>query len=189
MGRLDQKRVLITGAGSGIGEGFAKGLAAEGATIGIVDLNLEHAESVADEINASGGKALALAADVAERTQMAAAISRFVEFSTGLDVIFNNAGFNKPMPLLEVTEENFNAIMRVNGLGCAHWYSGSCQGNDCSGDRWQNYQYVVSSRSPGVPRLCPLFGKQVRRECSDPSGCARFGFTRDNLQLIFAGCR
>ena len=117
MGRLDQRRVLITGAGSGIGEGFAKGLAAEGATIGIVDLNLEHAESVADEINASGGKALALAADVAERTQMAAAISRFVEFSTGLDVIFNNAGFNKPMPLLEVTEENFNAIMRVNGLG------------------------------------------------------------------------
>jgi meso-butanediol dehydrogenase/(S,S)-butanediol dehydrogenase/diacetyl reductase len=92
-------------------------LAAEGATVGIVDLNLEHAQAVAQEITASGGKAIALVADVAERRQISSAIAKFVEFSSGLDVIFNNAGFNKPMPLLEVTEENFNAIMRVNGLG------------------------------------------------------------------------
>jgi meso-butanediol dehydrogenase/(S,S)-butanediol dehydrogenase/diacetyl reductase len=117
MGRLNQKRILITGAGSGIGAGFAVGLAAEGATVGIVDLNLEHAQAVAQEITASGGKAIALVADVAERRQISSAIAKFVEFSSGLDVIFNNAGFNKPMPLLEVTEENFNAIMRVNGLG------------------------------------------------------------------------
>ena len=54
---------------------------------------------------------------MADRSQIAAAIQKFVAFASGLDVIFNNAGFNKPMPLLEVTEENFNAIMRVNGLG------------------------------------------------------------------------
>lgn len=117
MGRLDQKRVLITGAGSGIGAGFATAMANEGATIGILDLNLEAAQKVADQIVSDGGSAIALAADVADRSQMAAAIQKFVAFASGLDVIFNNAGFNKPMPLLEVTEENFNAIMRVNGLG------------------------------------------------------------------------
>ncbi len=117
MGRLDQKRVLITGAGSGIGAGFATAIANEGATIGILDLNLEAAQKVADQIVSDGGSAIALAADVADRSQIAAAIQKFVAFASGLDVIFNNAGFNKPMPLLEVTEENFNAIMRVNGLG------------------------------------------------------------------------
>ena len=117
MGRLDQKRVLITGAGSGIGASFATAMANEGATIGILDLNLEAAQKVADQIVSDGGSAIALAADVADRSQIAAAIQKFVAFASGLDVIFNNAGFNKPMPLLEVTEENFNAIMRVNGLG------------------------------------------------------------------------
>ena len=117
MGRLDQKRVLITGAGSGIGAGFAAAMANEGATVGILDLNLEVAQGIADQIASDGGNAIALAADVADRSQMAAAIQKFVVFASGLDVIFNNAGFNKPMPLLEVTEENFNAIMRVNGLG------------------------------------------------------------------------
>lgn len=117
MGRLDQKRVLITGAGSGIGAGFATAMANEGATVGILDLNLEAAQKVADQIISGGGSAIALAADVADRSQIAAAIQKFVAFASGLDVIFNNAGFNKPMPLLEVTEENFNAIMRVNGLG------------------------------------------------------------------------
>jgi meso-butanediol dehydrogenase/(S,S)-butanediol dehydrogenase/diacetyl reductase len=117
MGRLDQKRVLITGAGSGIGAGFATAMANEGATVGILDLNLEAAQKVADQIVSDGGSAIALAADVADRSQIAGAIQKFVAFASGLDVIFNNAGFNKPMPLLEVTEENFNAIMRVNGLG------------------------------------------------------------------------
>ncbi|MDA7807012.1 SDR family oxidoreductase [Aquiluna sp.] len=117
MGRLDQKRVLITGAGSGIGAGFATAMASEGATVGILDLNLEAAQKVADQIISDGGSAIALAADVADRSQIAGAIQKFVAFASGLDVIFNNAGFNKPMPLLEVTEENFNAIMRVNGLG------------------------------------------------------------------------
>ena len=83
----------------------------------MIDANLEAAQKVADQIVSDGGSAMALAADVADRSQIAAAIQKFVAFASGLDVIFNNAGFNKPMPLLEVTEENFNAIMRVNGLG------------------------------------------------------------------------
>ena len=83
----------------------------------MIDANLEAAQKVADQIVSDGGSAIALAADVADRSQIAAAIQKFVAFASGLDVIFNNAGFNKPMPLLEVTEENFNAIMRVNGLG------------------------------------------------------------------------
>ncbi len=82
MGRLDNQRVLITGAGSGIGAGFAHGLALEGATVGIVDLNLDHAEKVASVILEAGGKAIALLADVAERSQVQDAIAKFVNFAS-----------------------------------------------------------------------------------------------------------
>lgn len=82
-----------------------------------MDLNLAAAEAVVAEIKSTGGQAIALAGDVSKRDQVKKAFATFVDFAGGLDVLFNNAGFNKPMPLLEVTEDNWNAIMNVNGLG------------------------------------------------------------------------
>ena len=55
--------------------------------------------------------------DVAERTQFKVAIAKTVETFGKLDVLFNNAGFNKPLPFLDVDESNFNSIMRVNAWG------------------------------------------------------------------------
>lgn len=117
MGRLENTSIVVTGAASGIGRGFAGAFAREGAQVGVVDLNLDAAQAVVDEIAAAGGKALALAADVSQRGQVSQALQKFVDWAGKLDVIFNNAGYNKPMPLMEVTEENFNAIMSVNALG------------------------------------------------------------------------
>lgn len=117
MGRVSGKRIIVTGSGSGIGRGFVKAFAAEGATVGVMDLNLAAAEAVVAEIKSTGGQAIALAGDVSKRDQVKKAFATFVDFAGGLDVLFNNAGFNKPMPLLEVTEDNWNAIMNVNGLG------------------------------------------------------------------------
>mgnify|MGYP000013389525 CR=1 FL=1 len=117
MGRLENTSIVVTGAASGIGRGFAEAFAREGAQVGVVDLNLEAAQGVVDEITAAGGKALAHSADVSQRDQVTQVLQKFVDWAGKLDVIFNNAGYNKPMPLMEVTEENFNAIMSVNALG------------------------------------------------------------------------
>jgi len=117
MGRLSGKSVIISGAGSGIGRGFAHALAAEGAKVGALDLNVSAAQTVVDSIIQSGGEAIALQANVSHRAEVRAAFEKFVQWAGKLDVLFNNAGFNKPMPFLEVTEENWHAIMDVNGLG------------------------------------------------------------------------
>ncbi len=114
MGRLEGKRIVITGAGSGMGRAFAVAFAQHGAAVGVLDRSLDAARSVSAEI---GEQAVALHADVSSRSQVADALDRFAGQVGGLDVMFNNAGFNKPMPFMEVTEDNWHAVMDVNGLG------------------------------------------------------------------------
>src|SRR6476661_22037 len=101
-GRVAGKGIVITGAGSGMGRAFALGLAREGATVGILDRDPMAAERVRVEVEADGGAALALSADVSRRDQVAAALDGFVAEVGQLDVLFNNAGFNRPMHLLDV---------------------------------------------------------------------------------------
>jgi meso-butanediol dehydrogenase/(S,S)-butanediol dehydrogenase/diacetyl reductase len=116
-GRVAGKRIVITGAGSGMGRAFALALAREGATVGVLDLNTDAAERVRDEIEADAGAAIALSADVSKREQVISALDTYISGTGGLDVLFNNAGFNRPMRLLDVTEENWHSIMDVNALG------------------------------------------------------------------------
>ncbi len=117
MARLQGKVVIVTGGAQGIGEGIATRLAREGAHVAVADLNGDKARSVAETLNRSGGSAIGVAVDVAERAQVQAAIAQTVQSFGRLDIIFNNAGFNKPLPFLEVDEANFNAILRVNAWG------------------------------------------------------------------------
>lgn len=115
--RLTGKTVVITGGASGIGEGMARGMAAEGANVVIADLNLPAGESLAASIVAAGGHAIAVLVDVADRASVSRGIEVAVSTFGQLDVYFNNAGFNTPLKFLDITEDNFNAIMRVNALG------------------------------------------------------------------------
>ena len=116
-GRVAGKGIVITGAGSGMGRAFALGLAREGASVGVLDRDPEAAEAVAAAVRAEGACAVALTADVSVRAQVAAALDRFADELGQLDVLFNNAGFNRPMHLLDVTEDNWHSIMDVNALG------------------------------------------------------------------------
>lgn len=116
--RMNDKVCIITGAAQGIGKAIAKRLASEGAMVVIADMNADKAETVANEITNSGGKAISSRVDVADRQQVKAMIDLAVVKYGKLDIIFNNAGFNKPMKFLETTEENWDAILRVNALGC-----------------------------------------------------------------------
>ena len=117
MSRLHGKVAIVTGGAQGIGEGIAIRLAQEGGAVAVADLNGAKAKSLAETINREGGKAIGVAVDVGERAQVRAAIEETVSALGRLDILFNNAGFNKPLPFMEVDEANFNAIMRVNAWG------------------------------------------------------------------------
>jgi meso-butanediol dehydrogenase/(S,S)-butanediol dehydrogenase/diacetyl reductase len=115
--RLKGKTALVTGAAQGIGFAIARRLAGEGARVAVGDLNGERAERAAVAIREEGGNAIAVQMDVTDRGAVRAAIAQTVERFGALDVMFNNAGFNKPMPFLDVTEENWDAVLKVNALG------------------------------------------------------------------------
>lgn len=116
-GRLDGRVIIVTGGASGIGAALCRGFAEEGAAVSICDLDNTLASSLAEEITSAGGNAVAVTMDVTERDQVRAGIATTVEEFGKLDAFFNNAGMNSPMKLLDVTEENFDLIMKVNVLG------------------------------------------------------------------------
>jgi meso-butanediol dehydrogenase/(S,S)-butanediol dehydrogenase/diacetyl reductase len=115
--RLNDRVILVTGGASGIGAALCRGFATEGAHVVIADLNASAATELAGEIVRAGGSAMGVAMDVTNRDQVAAGIAEAVKAFGKLDAYFNNAGMNSPMKLLDVTEDNFNLIMKVNVLG------------------------------------------------------------------------
>lgn len=117
MGRVQDKVCIVTGAAQGIGRAIAHDLAKEGGSVVVADLNEEKAQAVAKEITDAGNKAIAVKVDVTDRTSVQSMIQKTVEEFGRLDVMFNNAGVNKPMDFLEVTKENWDMIMTVNGWG------------------------------------------------------------------------
>jgi len=116
-GRVAGRAVVVTGAGSGLGRAFAEGLAREGAHVGVLDVDGRAAEAVCRAMTGYDLPPVPLVADVRDRAQMASALDAFVDAAGRLDVMFNNAGFNRPMHLMDVTEDNWRSIMDVNALG------------------------------------------------------------------------
>jgi len=113
--RLVNKVAVVTGGGSGFGEGIAKRFALEGAAIAVADLNLAGAERVASEIVASGGKALAVQTDVSKAASMQAMVAATVARFGGIDIVVNNAGMpQRNAPLLNTDEATFDKIFAVN---------------------------------------------------------------------------
>jgi meso-butanediol dehydrogenase/(S,S)-butanediol dehydrogenase/diacetyl reductase len=116
-GRLAGRTIVVTGGASGIGAAIAAGCAAEQASVVVADLDLDRGTELAERIEADGGAALALRVDVTDRAATRDAIARTVATFGRLDVIFNNAGMNAPKRFLDIDEDNFSLVMRVNALG------------------------------------------------------------------------
>lgn len=108
---------LVTGAAAGIGKAVSLRLAREGLAVGVLDLDLAGCEQVVAEITASGGKAIALQASIADRAQIDAAVSRLREAFGPVTVLVNNAGVTGFAPFEEVTDEAWDKIMNVNLKG------------------------------------------------------------------------
>ncbi|CAB3755013.1 SDR family oxidoreductase [Paraburkholderia solisilvae] len=116
--RLTGKTAVVTGAGSGFGEGIAKTYAREGANIVVNDLNGAAAERVASEIALAGGKAIAVTGDITRgddwRTLREAALEDF----GSVQIVVNNAGTtHRNKPVLEVSESEFDRVYAVNVKG------------------------------------------------------------------------
>lgn len=126
--RLANKIAIVTGGGSGIGRATAQRFAAEGARVAIIDLDRDHAEEAAQSIQAAGGEALAVQADMRQSLQVADAIRSIVQRFNRLDVIFNGAGGSGRRwgdgPTAEVTEEGWDRTIDLNlksvFLGCKY---------------------------------------------------------------------
>jgi 3-oxoacyl-[acyl-carrier protein] reductase len=113
--RVQNKSIIVTGAGSGIGEGIAKRLAQEGASLIVNDVNTAAGEKVVREIKAVGGIASYFAADVTKSADMKALIAVAVQRHGHLDVVVNNAGWtHRNRPALEVPEDEFDKCYAVN---------------------------------------------------------------------------
>ena len=108
--RLDGKRALITGAGRGIGRAIAEAYAAMGAEVTLVARTAAEVEPLAQALSASGPRAEALIADVTRVAEFDALLRDRPAF----DVFVNNAGTNRPKPLSEVTEEDYDAVLGLN---------------------------------------------------------------------------
>ena len=108
--RLDGKRALVTGAGRGIGHAAAAALAEAGADVTLAARSRDEIEAAAQAIRARGGRATATPLDVTDL----AAVRRFVESQAPFDILFNNAGTNKPGPFADVTPENYDLVFNLN---------------------------------------------------------------------------
>jgi 3-oxoacyl-[acyl-carrier protein] reductase len=111
------RTALVTGAGQGIGAAVARRLADGGAAVGVLDLNVASAQAVAAEIQAAGGHAIALTADVTDRAQVEAAIGQLVSEFGGLHILVNNAGVTKDNLLFKMSDADWTTVIDVHLRG------------------------------------------------------------------------
>ena len=113
--RLKDKVAIVTGGGSGFGDGMARRFAAEGAKIVVNDLNAAGGQRVIDAIRQQGGKAVYVGGDVSKRADVKAMVAKATGEFGRVDILVNNAGVtHKNQPMLSVPEEMFDKIFAVN---------------------------------------------------------------------------
>ncbi len=115
--RLNGKVALVTGAARGIGRGIALRFAREGAQVGVLDLQQEACQQVADEIAAAGGEAVALDADIRDEAQVSGAVARLNERFGHVTVLVNNAAVMPSGALHETAVDDFDRCLAVNLRG------------------------------------------------------------------------
>ncbi|TCL62733.1 NAD(P)-dependent dehydrogenase (short-subunit alcohol dehydrogenase family) [Hydrogenispora ethanolica] len=115
--RFSNKVVLITGAGSGIGQATAIQFAKAGARVAVNDLFPERAAKTVDLVRNAGGTGLAVPADVADAAAAAKMVNDAVQAFGRIDILVNNAGIILPGRVDDMAEEDFDRTMRINVKG------------------------------------------------------------------------
>ncbi|WP_310961195.1 SDR family NAD(P)-dependent oxidoreductase [Nocardioides terrisoli] len=114
MGKLDSRIAIVTGAGQGIGAGIATKLAAEGATVVVADINEETAQATAAAL---GDGSIGVRADVTDRPSVDALVEQVVSTLGRVDVLVNNAGWDKAEPFVDSEPATWDRIIQINLYG------------------------------------------------------------------------
>ncbi len=122
---LDGKNAIITGAGNGVGQATALIFSKEGANVVVVDLDGAKAQATVDLIEAAGGKAIAVQADVSNDDDVAGFVALCVEQFGRLDIIFNNVGIPTPRLGMTFEEHTFADFQRLMGVNFGGVFLGS----------------------------------------------------------------
>jgi NAD(P)-dependent dehydrogenase (short-subunit alcohol dehydrogenase family) len=117
MGILDGRVALVTGSAQGIGRGIAHALAKEGASVAVVDRNVEGAEQVAGEITGFGGRAISIGCDIRESAQVDKAVEQTVAAFGGLTILVNNAmAARTGIPFEQTTDDDLLLAFRTGPM-------------------------------------------------------------------------
>lgn len=122
MQRFQDKTVLVTGGGGGIGGATCRRFAREGARVAVFDMNLEAAETVAAQIRADGGQAQAFRCDITERAAVDAAVAAAQERFGPINVLVNNAGWDVFKPFTKTEPAQWDKLIAVNLTGALHMH-------------------------------------------------------------------
>jgi NADP-dependent 3-hydroxy acid dehydrogenase YdfG len=114
---LDGTAALVTGASSGIGEATARALAAQGAAVAVAARRKERLDALVGEIEAAGGRAVAIEADVTDHAQAVATVERTVTELGRLDIVINNAGVMLLGPIVDAPVEEWDRMIELNLQG------------------------------------------------------------------------
>ena len=149
--RLDGRTVVVTGASSGLGEGFARALAGVGADLVLAARRGDRLEALADTLRASGVKVDAVVADVSSPEDCARVAATAVESQGRIDVLVNNAGLGHVGGALKETPERFRRIVDVN-LNGVFWMAQACAPRMGEGSSIVNVASVLGLIAPRFPQ-------------------------------------
>jgi 2-hydroxycyclohexanecarboxyl-CoA dehydrogenase len=114
---MTDKVALVTGAAAGIGAAIARRLARDGIAVGVLDVNIDDASKVAEEINATGGRALALGASIADRPAIEAGVAALRKAFGPVTILVNNAGITGMVPFEDLTDGMWDRMLEINVKG------------------------------------------------------------------------
>ncbi|MEU5881851.1 SDR family NAD(P)-dependent oxidoreductase [Spirillospora sp. NPDC047279] len=175
---------IVTGAGAGLGRAEAIALAAAGARVVLNDLHGDAVRAVAEEIGAAGGEAAVLAGDIADWTTGEGLLKTALTEFGSLDIVVNNAGFTRDRMLFNMSEEEWDAVIRVHLKGhfvtsqqaAAYWRAKS---KETGGPV---YARVINTASeayllgaPGQPNYAAAKGGIAALTLSTAHACGRYG--------------
>lgn len=148
----ENRTVIITGAGGGLGRSYALALAAEGANVVVNDINVEAANAVVSEISAAGGQAITNSNDITNYEEAAQIVKSAIDSFGALHAVINNAGICRDRMFISLSESDWDAVMNVHLKGhfCISSHAGQYWRNQAKAGKKVNARIINTSSGAGL---------------------------------------